>query len=103
MNTTKIAAIVFLSFLLLVLGNGIHYFWQKNSANETRYNELKTELGQVQGDYTKMQENMDYYLNPGNLEKELRARFNYKAAGEKMFIIVQPASSSTAQTTSTKQ
>lgn len=93
MNTTKIAAIVFLSFLLLVLGNGIRFFWQKNSANDTRYRELKTELGQVHADYNKMQENMDYYLNPGNLEKELRARFNYRMVGEKMFIIVQPASS----------
>jgi len=92
-NTTKIAAIVFLSFLLLVLGNGIRFFWQKNSANDTRYRELKTELGQVHADYNKMQENMDYYLNPGNLEKELRARFNYRMVGEKMFIIVQPASS----------
>ena len=96
MNTTKIAAIIFLSFLLLVLGNEISSFWQKNSASETRERELKTELWQVQADYNKMRENMDYYFNPENLEKELRARFNYRTIGEKMFIIVQP-------TTSTKQ
>ena len=96
MSTTKIIAIVFLSFLLLVLGNEIHYFWQKNSTSEASYGKLKRELGQVQADYNGMQENMNYYLNPANLEKELRARFNYKMAGEKMFIIVQP-------TTSTKQ
>lgn len=93
MSTTKIAAIVFLSLLLLVLGNEIYYFWQKNSVSEARYRELRTELGQVQVDYNKMRENMNYYLNPGNLEKELRARFNYRMSGEKMFIIVQPASS----------
>ena len=33
---------------------------------------------------------------PDNLEKELRARFNYKAIGEKMIIIV-PENSSTSQ------
>ncbi|MDP3948460.1 MAG: hypothetical protein Q8Q17_00750 [bacterium] len=93
MNTTKIVAIVFLSLLLLVLGNEIYYFSRKNSVDETRYNKIKAELGQVQTDYDKMRENMDYYLNPGNLEKELKARFNYRTAGEKMFIIVQPTTS----------
>lgn len=93
MSTTKIAAIVFLSLLLLVLGNEIYYFWQKNSVSEARYRELRTELGQAQWDYNKMRENMNYYLNPGNLEKELKARFNYRMSGEKMFIIIQPASS----------
>ena len=93
MSVTKIIIVIFLSLLLLVLGNEIHYFWQKNSTNEASYNKLKTELGRVQADYNKMQENMDYYLNPGNLEKELKARFNYKMTGEKMFIIVQPVSS----------
>ncbi len=93
MSTTKIAAVIFLFFLLLVLGNGIHYFWQKNSASEARYEKIKMELGQVQVDYNKMRENMSYYLNPGNLEKELKARFNYRMSGEKMFIIVQPTTS----------
>ncbi len=93
MNTTKIAAVVFLVFLLLVLGNQILFFWGKNSESETRYRQLKTELGKVQADYEKMKEDFNYYLNPDNLEKELRARFNYRALGEKMFIIVAPASS----------
>ena len=93
MSVTKIIIVVFLSLLLLVLGNEIHYFGQKNSTNEASYNKLKTELGQVQADYNKMLENMDYYLKPANLEKELKAPFNYKTTGEKMFIIVQPVSS----------
>ena len=84
---------MFLLLLLLVLGNQIRFFWQKNSTIETRYRELKIELAKVQADYNKMQEDFTYYLNPENLEKELRAKFNYKQFGEKMFIIIAPASS----------
>ena len=92
----KIAAAVFLSVLLVLLGSEIRFFWQKNSGNEVRYQKVREELDQAQADLNKAQADLNYYLNPVNLEKELRNRFNYRQVGEKMLIIV-PTPSSTKQ------
>ncbi|MBI4085357.1 MAG: hypothetical protein HY432_02535 [Candidatus Liptonbacteria bacterium] len=92
----KIAATIFLSLILIVLGNQIRFFSAKNTENETRYAQVKKELEEARRDYGKVEANFSYYTNPNNLEKELRARFNYKLPGEKMIIIV-PESSSTNQ------
>jgi cell division protein FtsB len=43
-----------------------------------------------------LQEETQYLSNPANLEKELRARFNYKKPGETMVIIVPDATSTTS-------
>jgi len=89
----KIAAIVILIFLLAVLGNEIYFFWKKNQAGEARYQQLQSELGKARADYSRLQSDFTYYLNPANLEKELRARFNYRQPGENLIIIVPKASS----------
>ena len=92
-NGMKIAVLIFLSVLLILLVGEIRFFGQKNSENEARYQKVRAELNQAQMDLNKAQADLSYYLNPANLEKELKARFNYKMTGEKMFIIVQPVSS----------
>ncbi len=92
----KIAVAVFLSVLVVLLGSEIRFFWQKNYENEAHYQKVMADLNQAQADLNKAQADLGYYLNPVNLEKEIRNRFNYKQAGEKMMVIV-PASSSTGQ------
>ncbi len=89
----KIAAVIFLSVLLILLVGEIRFFGQKNSESEARYQKVKAELNQAQMDLNKAQADLSYYLNPTNLEKELRNRFNYRQVGEKMLIIVSPSSS----------
>jgi len=89
----KIAAVAILSIFLAVLGNEIYFFSQKNNGNDAQYRKIKIELNQTQADMEKTKTDLDYYLNPANLEKEMRARFNYRLSGEKMIIIVPPASS----------
>lgn len=56
---------------------------------------LKEQLSQLQGkasDLTqengKLQKQIEYFSRPENLEKELKARFNYRNPDEKMMIIV---------------
>lgn len=96
MSPTKIAAVVFLIVVLVVLGSQVRFFWQKNKEGEARYRELQAEMAQAKTSYDKAKADLNYYLNPDNLEKELRARFNYRSLGEKMLIIV-PQTSSTNQ------
>lgn len=50
--------------------------------------EVNKELTLVEKDNTDLREKISYYSNPRNLEKELRARFNYRFPNEKLIIVV---------------
>jgi hypothetical protein len=60
--------------------------------------DIETRLTKAQYDEANLQSEVQYLANPLNLEKELRARFNYKKPGETMIVIV-PAETSTATKT----
>lgn len=92
----KIAAAVALLLLVILLANQIYFFGKKNAAAQTRYDALKLEFGKVLADYRNLEADFTYFLNPLNLEKELRGRFNYRQAGEKLIIIVPGASPSSS-------
>ncbi|MEK7195279.1 MAG: hypothetical protein AAB655_01135 [Patescibacteria group bacterium] len=91
-----IVAAVFLVVLIL-LGAKIYSFLGEKTEAERAFNDIKSSLDKAQGDSDKFQAELDYYLNPANLEKELRARFNYRRPDEKMLIIVPRETSSTPQ------
>jgi len=94
----KFVAILILSGLLLFMAFQIYIFWGKERQARADYLDIKAKLDQAQLDQTKFGEELNYYLNPANLEKELRARFNYKLPGEKMIIIVPSAATSSTGT-----
>ncbi len=96
MNITKAAVVIFLAIALVVLGKEILFFVKKSAESGKRYQVLRAEMIQAQTSYDKVKADLEYYLNPRNLEKELRARFNYRSLGEKMLIII-PQPSSTNQ------
>ena len=50
--------------------------------------EVNKELVLVESDNADLKEKIGYYSNPRNLEKELRARFNYRLPNEKLIIVV---------------
>jgi hypothetical protein len=94
----KIAAAVILGLFIIILGKELFSFWRKNSAAEEQYQGLQAEIDKAQDDYNHLHADFNYYLNPANLEKEFRARFNLSAPGEHMIIIVPPAPTSTSST-----
>ncbi|MEX2033156.1 MAG: hypothetical protein WD889_01170 [Candidatus Colwellbacteria bacterium] len=57
--------------------------------------EVNKELALVEDDNADLKEKIGYYSNPRNLEKELRARFNYRLPNEKLIIVVPKKESST--------
>lgn len=97
----KITAIVVLSLLLIFLGVQVYSFIAQEHQLNADLSDIKNRLTKAQTDQANLQEESQYLANPANLEKELRARFNYKKPGETMVIIV-PAQSSTAATSSTR-
>ncbi len=46
----------------------------------------------IERENERLKGDIEYFSNSANLEKELRARFNYKKLGEKMLIIISPKS-----------
>ena len=83
---------LFLAFLL-------HQAWIFSGRERDAVKEavaVQSELRKVQADMSVLQSDYEFLQNPANLEKELRARFNYKLPGEKLIIIVPSASSSTS-------
>ena len=46
------------------------------------------ESARLESEQAKLGEDIEYYSDPHNLEKELRARFNYRSPEEKLIIVV---------------
>ena len=49
---------------------------------------LKSEKDAVELDNNNLKSQIEYFADPRNLEKELRARFNVRLPGEKLIIVV---------------
>ena len=92
----KIASIVVLSIFLIVIGVQVFSFVRQEWSLGSELADVQANLTKAQTEETSLQEEDQYLANPANLEKELRARFNYKKPGETMVIIVPSASSSAA-------
>lgn len=95
----KVAAVVVLSFFLVIIGWQVLSFIREESRLGSQLADVQANLAKAKVQEASLQEENQYLSNPLNLEKELRARFNYKKPGEQMIIIVPPASSSVASTT----
>ena len=83
-----------LSVFLIFLFGQIWSFSGKAREAEGRYAGLREELDRAREDKEALERDFEFYLNPANLEKELRARFNYRLPGEKLIIIVPAPSAS---------
>ena len=94
----KIAAIIGLSLVLIFLGVNVYSFVKQEHEMGASLADVEARLTKAQADETNIQSEKQYLANPVNLEKELRARFNYKDPGEKMIIIVPLGTSSTTST-----
>jgi len=84
----KLVAIIILSIVLIGISVQIYFIFKER-------NQLKTELGGLNGrlaalvkENSDLQSDIEYFSYPENLQKELKAKFNYKEPGEKMMIIV---------------
>jgi cell division protein FtsB len=92
----KIAAIVVLSLFVIILGVQVYSFVAQESQLGGQLADVQANLVKAQSQEASLQEEGQYLSNPANLEKELRARYNYKKPGETMVIIVPSATSTTS-------
>jgi cell division protein FtsB len=86
----KIVAAVALAVILVFVGARIYsFFLQERQLGKDLAN-IEARLTKAKYDEENLQDEVQYLANPLNLEKELRARFNYKKPGETMIVIVPP-------------
>ena len=87
----KLMRLVIFLILALILGavllQGYFIFRERN--------QLKAEVSSLLGRFSslekeneKLRQDIEYFSRPENLEKELRARFNYRKPDEKLMIFV---------------
>jgi len=92
----KIAAIVVLSVFLVLLGVQVYSFVAQEWQLGGQLADVQANLVKAQAQEASLQEETQYLGNPANLEKELRARYNYKKPGETMVIIMSSGTSTTS-------
>ena len=84
----KIAAAVILSIALIFIVTQIVSSIKEEHSLAEMFSGVDARLEQAKTQEQDLSEKMNYLTNPANLEKELRARFNYAKPGETMVIIV---------------
>lgn len=84
----RIAAIIILTGIFGIFAFEVYTFLGKNGGLSEQYETVRAKLFAAKEESEKLKSDFAYFLQPGNLEKEFRARFNYKKNGEKMMIIV---------------
>ena len=94
----KIAAIVILAIVLILVASRVFAFFMQERQLSAELSDVGTRLAQAETNEANLQAEVQYLANPLNLEKELRARFNYKKPGETMVVIVPPQTSTATST-----
>ncbi len=94
----RIAAILALSLILIVTGVEIARFMKQNGVLQREVSESTRQLTDAQKEAAALQANLNYFNRPENLEKEMRTRFNYRGAQEKLLILVPPLATSSSST-----
>jgi cell division protein FtsB len=93
-KSMKIAAAVILSIaLIFVVAQMVSAIKEEHSLAAT-FSDVENRLQQTKTEEQSLSAEMDYLTNPVNLEKELRARFNYAKPGETMVVIVPSSTAS---------
>ena len=88
MTWKHIATIVGLVVLVLLITLGISRDFFVFRSDREAAAELQAQVGRFMEENKALDRDIDYYKNPNNLEKELKARFNYKRPGEELLIVV---------------
>ncbi|MCR4328673.1 MAG: hypothetical protein NUV53_04145 [Patescibacteria group bacterium] len=86
----RIAAIFALGLVIVVIGVESYQFFQEGNVLQRDFLKQREMVERTTRETVSLQSNLDYFAKPENLEKEIRARFNYRDADEKMYIIVPP-------------
>ena len=83
----KIIIVSILIIILIVFMIQIFIISKERNQLREEFGNLAEKADNFAKENEKIKSEMEYYSNSENLEKEFRAKFNYKKIGEKMIII----------------
>ncbi|MGB7957536.1 MAG: septum formation initiator family protein [Minisyncoccia bacterium] len=90
-----VIALILVAVLVFVASQVVFFMKQERSLSQTLADTMDR-LRAVQTQEQALSAEVNYLTNPMNLEKELRARFNYAKPGETMIVIVQSSTATSS-------
>ena len=91
----KLATAIFLGLVLIFVGLRAYDFFRDERDLTQNLADVQTRLAAAKASEADLEAQTQFLSNPVNMEKELRANFNYTKPGEKMIIMVPPAGAPT--------
>ena len=91
----KIVISLMLAAVLVFVATQVVFFMREERSLSQALTDTKHRLQDAQTEEQDLSAEVSYLADPANLEKELRARFNYAKPGETMIVIV-PSSTATS-------
>lgn len=90
-----------LGVLVLTAAIGAQIYISLGSKQELieEYGDISARVSALREQQAELQREQTYLNDPVNLEKELRARFNYKQPGETMVIFAEPRATTSPTST----
>lgn len=80
------------SFIILIgiviAGFQLYQLYSQKIVLQKDFEKIDKQLNSLTKENKELTAEVDYFNDPDNLEKELRARFNYTEPGEKLIIVV---------------
>ena len=83
------AGILFLLVAAAIIWQ-LYQLYLQNRVSSEVLSEIEAKTNALNQENLNLQADLNYFSDPNNLEKELKARYNYKKPGEKLIIIVPP-------------
>ncbi len=84
----KFIIVIVLLIALIGISVQIYFMFKERNQLKTELDNLNSRLTALTKENSDLQSDIEYFSYPENLEKELKAKFNYKNPDEKMMIIV---------------
>jgi len=84
----RVFIIIILSVILMLVITELYFLIKERNQLRADLDNLNRRLQAFLKENTDIQSEIEYFSHPENLEKELKAKFNYKKPNEKMMIIV---------------
>jgi len=85
---TRPAIIIILCLVLIGVSAQVYLILKESNGLKKDLDDLNGRMEALVKENTNLKSNIEYFSYPENLEKELKSKFNYKEAGEKMMIVV---------------
>lgn len=84
----KLGLILILLIAIGLVGFNTIQFMEKKNEAEKIFLDAQAQLNKIQVDNKKTEDDINYYSDEANLEKELRSQLNYHLPDEKTIIVV---------------